>query len=247
MGTAITCSTSASASIFRKRSTTRSPNYGTSTSRICTCGTMSTMSAAVCRRTPGCGRTSTRGVGRAASTSPSPSNLQYSVRSTPCLVSRPRAWRRLAVRDEGTGVTVALAASWRSLRLRHHVPTTSIQQKGNSCTNGNANLFEPVVVVGVVVVCCCVLLCVVVCCCVLLCVVVCCCVLLCVVFRGGGSSLIIFHRCSSFFSFLIFFFYFVFPFFIFFFFKFFQSSEQTPKPAKNRPEVPIVKKDEFFL
>ena len=45
--------------------------------------------------------------------------------------SRPGAWRRLAVRAEGTGVTVALAASWQSPRLRHHVPTTS-QQKGHS-------------------------------------------------------------------------------------------------------------------
>ena len=47
-------------------------------------------------------------------------------------VVRPGAWRRLAVRAERTGVTVALAASWRSLRLQHNVPTTSIQQKGHS-------------------------------------------------------------------------------------------------------------------
>ena len=39
------------------------PNCGPGTSRICTCGTMSTMCAAVCRRTPGCGRTSSKGVG----------------------------------------------------------------------------------------------------------------------------------------------------------------------------------------
>ena len=41
----------------------------------------------------------------------------------------PGASRRLAVRAEGTGVTVALAASWRFLRLQHHVPTTWVQQK----------------------------------------------------------------------------------------------------------------------
>ena len=34
--------------------------------------------------------------------------------------SRPGAWRRLAVRAEGTGVTVALAASWRlPQRVQH--------------------------------------------------------------------------------------------------------------------------------
>ena len=37
------------------------------------------MCATECRSTPGCGRTSTRGVGRAASTSPSSSILKYSV------------------------------------------------------------------------------------------------------------------------------------------------------------------------
>ena len=66
-------------------------------------------------------------------------------RSWPCSVplgrrgveSRPGAWRRLAVRAEGTGVTVALAASWRSLRLQHNVPTTSIQQR-SPVKNGNA-------------------------------------------------------------------------------------------------------------
>ena len=45
-------------------------------------------------------------------------------------------------------------------------------------------------------------------------------------------------------SFLLFF-HFSFSFFIFFsssFFSFCELFEQTPKPAKNRPEVPIVKK-----
>ena len=79
LGTAITCSTSAGASIFRRKSTTRSPNCGTGTSRICTKGEKSTMCATVCRRTPSCGRTSTRGVGRAASTSPSSSSVKNSV------------------------------------------------------------------------------------------------------------------------------------------------------------------------
>ena len=37
------------------------------------------MCATVCRRTTGCGRTSTRGVGRAASTSPSSNKLKYTV------------------------------------------------------------------------------------------------------------------------------------------------------------------------
>ena len=47
-----------------------------------------------------------------------------------------------------------------------------------------------------------------------------------------------FHHFSSFFiSFFVFFIFFIF--FIFFFF--FRSSEQTPKPAKNRPEVLFVK------
>ena len=40
---------------------------------------MSSMCAAVCRRTPSCGRTSTRGVGRAASTSPSSNKLNCTV------------------------------------------------------------------------------------------------------------------------------------------------------------------------
>ena len=57
--------------------------------------------------------------------------------------SRPGAWRRLAVRDEGTGVTVALSASWRSLRLRHHVPTTSISTERQLHNKGFANMFEP--------------------------------------------------------------------------------------------------------
>ena len=52
LGTAITCSTSAGASISRKRSTTQSPNCGTSTPRICTYGTMSSMCAAVCHLNP---------------------------------------------------------------------------------------------------------------------------------------------------------------------------------------------------
>ena len=49
-------------------------------------------------------------------------------RSWPCSVplgrrgaeSRPGAWRRLAVRAEGTGVTVALAASWRLPQRAQH-------------------------------------------------------------------------------------------------------------------------------
>ena len=79
LGTAITCSTSAGASIFRKRSTTRSPNCGTRTSRIGTKGTMSSMCTAVCRRSPCCGRTLTRSAGQAASTSPSSNKLKYTV------------------------------------------------------------------------------------------------------------------------------------------------------------------------
>ena len=53
---------------------------------------------------------------------------------------------------------------------------------------------------------------------------------------------------SSFFIFLILIF--IFLFFLFFLFFFFvggfQSSEQTTKPAKNRREVPIVKRTTFF-
>ena len=79
LGTATTCSTSAGAPISRKRSTTRSPNCGTGTSSVCTHGNMSTMCTAVCRCTPGNGRTSTEGVGRVASTSPSSNKLKYCV------------------------------------------------------------------------------------------------------------------------------------------------------------------------
>ena len=76
LGTATTCSTSASASIFCKSSTTWSPNYGTSTSRICTYGKMSTMRAAV---PPTVAAPRRRSVGRAASTSPSSSSVKYCV------------------------------------------------------------------------------------------------------------------------------------------------------------------------
>ena len=45
---------------------------------------------------------------------------------------RPGALRRLAVHAARTGVTVAAAASWRSPRLRHNVPTTLTQPKSLS-------------------------------------------------------------------------------------------------------------------
>ena len=56
---------------------------------------------------------------------------------------------------------------------------------------------------------------------------------------------------SSLFSIFCFVLFLFFPFFLFFFCffffcPFFQSSEQTPKPAKNRPEVPIVERAIFF-
>ena len=57
--------------------------------------------------------------------------------------SWPRASRRLAVHVVRTGVTVALAASWRSLqRVQHHAPTTGVQQKGK-CTEGYATCSNP--------------------------------------------------------------------------------------------------------
>ena len=69
------------ASSFLMNSTTCSPLIcGTGSSRICTKGEKSTMCAPVCRRTPGSGRTSTRGVGRTKSTS-----RHRPTCSTPCL------------------------------------------------------------------------------------------------------------------------------------------------------------------
>ena len=55
------------------------PTAAQGTSRICTYGTMSSTCAAACRCATGNGRTSTRGAGRAASTSPSSSKLKYTV------------------------------------------------------------------------------------------------------------------------------------------------------------------------
>ena len=52
------------------------------------------------------------------------------------------------------------------------------------------------------------------------------------------SSTFCFFQCFLFFCFSIFHFFFV--------FFFFQSSEETPKRAKNRPEVPIVKRTIFL-
>ena len=55
------------------------PICGTGSSRICAKGEKSTMCTTVCRRNPSCGRTSTRSVGRAASTAPSSNKLMYTV------------------------------------------------------------------------------------------------------------------------------------------------------------------------
>ena len=55
-----------------------------------------------------------------------------------------------------------------------------------------------------------------------------------------------FSSIFLFFQFCLFFYFSIFLFFFFIFFFFFQSSKQTPKPAKNRREVPIVKKTIFL-
>ena len=79
-GTSITGSAPASTSNCCMNSTTCSPPIcGTGASRIWTGTKVSIICSAVCRWTPNCGRTSTRGVGRAASTSPSSNKSKCTV------------------------------------------------------------------------------------------------------------------------------------------------------------------------
>ena len=152
LGTALTCS-GIEASKSLSTATSWSTICGTGTSRIWTTGAKSASCSTVCRCTHSGGRGSAKASGRSPPGSSS-NNLKSSgwgggsPGTRPCSASRsppPRSWpssvpvgrrggsyrpgasRRSAVHAARTGVTVALAASCRSLqRLRHAVAAGAV-------------------------------------------------------------------------------------------------------------------------